>query len=509
MPKYFIMPELAPNYKHLENSLKVLFDLNQDHVVTINASGTAIDGTRALMSRKEERFSLTIEDPTHQYSSLNDINDIGWEFGRHKMKADRIFPVSTDFNSVTALVSNFTTGDFNEQKEGHFRLIIPFPGDLHFNLYFPLSIYSTRYEGLNRNVRGCVKIQLNKREMDLYIFSPEANGKAYLVIDSNTQMVFEEFNKITFAILVSAGYITGYLVQGNGFFFSYKDNLMDMPTGMHYMELRSSIKSLYSPIIANVYSIVQDHDIAEMEKDDLLKLDNDKFSTLCQQAYLSQRFVAILLLVIEATVATQVLMPAAFTVALEGMTDIIMNENPEKFTPIPDKKLAKDFRGDLLNVLAKYEDRLSEYGTETLKKKINGINTATNADQLYKPFEVVGFHLEDVDKEAIDHRNDFMHGRITLLRLDEKGEETSPFVEPFRHLHYTALRIYTLLAVLILRRIGFNGKIINHPKVQEQVRGIPVNEPYFRTIHNIPCGWNNKKSESKFKFMPAGREACN
>jgi hypothetical protein len=160
------------------------------------------------------------------------------------------------------------------------------------------------------------------------------------------------------------------------------------------------------------------------------------------------------------------MMPAAYSVALESLTDLMVSEKEDVLAPIKDKKVAREIVAHLISELDRYAAQLDKDGLEVLKTRISNINQLTNKSKLIKPFELVHFTLSQEDLAAIEHRNDFLHGRITHL-LDKKGKKKEiTHIASSQEIYYTALRLYTLLAVLILKSIGYDNKIVNHPKIQ-------------------------------------------
>lgn len=480
--------DTAPD-KYLLNTLTLLSTLQREYSTIIDKPDTPLHGLSAKVRKNDKSgYTIKIEEPPRDFMSLKDIDAIGWSMGEQRVVSEAIYPHFTDGNSIEALVSHFTTSTSMKGESGFFRLVIPF--DVRFSFIFQIARFSIviHHTGGSISTTNCTRAFFSDTALDLYIVQPDHNLQSFfLVVDCHAKVAFSEFERMAFASIVSLGYMCGHFIQDNGYYFYYDNDLLSIPIDFKYQELRSSVRPGYTPINRNPHSIIRDRSIAQIEQHDLRTLTHSEFSLLCLQAYKSERFLAILLLIIESTAASQVMMPTGLTVALEGLTGLITEEFEEKISPIPDRTLARRLRADLKEVLQKHEHQITPSGYQTLQRKLDGINSPTNSDQLHRPFQIVGFALEDVDKAAIKHRNDFMHGRITLLELDDSGKEVSVHGESFRHVYHTALRLYCLVSVLILRRIGFTGKIINHPKVQEKILKQTLCEPFFRDINTIPC----------------------
>ena len=112
-------------------------------------------------------------------------------------------------------------------------------------------------------------------------------------------MAYESFSDYCFSTLVAFGHITGHFEQNEGYFFSYDNEEMKKPVSLLYAEFRNSIRSIYTPINSNPYSVVRDKNAAKKEENKLSALTKNEFSELCQWVYKSKEFAAILLLIIE------------------------------------------------------------------------------------------------------------------------------------------------------------------------------------------------------------------
>jgi len=106
-------------------------------------------------------------------------------------------------------------------------------------------------------------------------------------------------------------------------------------------------------------------------------------------------------------------------------------------------------------------------------KKIEQINQPANKDTLLKPFEYLKIPINELDKQTIDHRNDLMHGRDLKSIFEGKNND--------RYRFSASLRLYTLLSALILKYVGFDNRVINHPKRSDSLNIATKEEP-FRQI---------------------------
>jgi hypothetical protein len=128
------------------------------------------------------------------------------------------------------------------------------------------------------------------------------------------------------------------------------------------------------------------------------------------------------------------------------------------------ENLLKTLKGNSLN-----EDQC-----RILANKINNLNQPTNRDSLIAPFTKLGYSLNSNEIKCIDNRDRFLHGSLPVKSNDED--------ENFKELYFNSITIHKLIYILILKLIGFEGYIINYPKLHEEVTGKPLDESLFLKI---------------------------
>ena len=81
------------------------------------------------------------------------------------------------------------------------------------------------------------------------------------------------------------------------------------------------------------------------------------------------------------------------------------------------------------------------------------MNNPTNADSLARPLEEAGYSTSANDKEALKMRNVFLHGGLVKGSIEKQTDE----------LFYLSLMLHKLSCIIILKRAGFEGYILNNP----------------------------------------------
>lgn len=460
------------NLKFLSDTLKILRSLHKNHLVVIEKPGSPIDkGLANLRKDKDKGFTLEFDDPGYYYSNLRDIEHLKVTTQNFTLHFEKVFLTNISLPKVEGNVSRFYTEAFSKQKPLYYRLFIPLKKKVDFHY----TINNFHFETETHRSSQCIRISYKEVQLDLYLEKDETDESNYLILDCSQKLSYDEFSDYCFSSLVTFGYVTGKFPQDEGYYFGYEKADLKVPKHVFFTEFRDTMNSMYSPVYRNAYGYIRDHAVAEAIQPSLRALTLKEFSQLCQWCHRSVDFSSILLLIIEATTSSLLVMPSGLSVALEGLTDILVQGKQDAVAPIPEKKLAGKIRAELKGIVDKYAENLSEDGKKILKIRIEQINQVTNRTKLIKPFELLNFKLSAEDVKAIEHRNDFLHGRVSLAFGDEVDKAN---VE----IYYISLRLYTLLAVLILKSVGYDNKIVNYPKIHESVYKKNLDEPYFRQV---------------------------
>lgn len=94
------------------------------------------------------------------------------------------------------------------------------------------------------------------------------------------------------------------------------------------------------------------------------------------------------------------------------------------------------------------------------------MNNPTNADSLAQPLKDAGYALMPNDKTALKMRNIFLHGGLTKGNLEEQTNE----------IFYLSLMLHKLACIIILKRAGFNGYILNNPVLFNCTKAVTAGE---------------------------------
>lgn len=172
-------------------------------------------------------------------------------------------------------------------------------------------------------------------------------------------------------------------------------------------------------------------------------------------------------------------MPGGYAIALETLAPLVFKVKKRSLNPVSDNNLWKDIRLEILAVINKFSESHPKHDYDLLSKKVDGLNRTSNRNMLKAPFEFLGIHLLSADVAIIETRNNFLHG--TAPDLTNAGENRT--TERLNSdLYYSALRLSTLLSMLILKWVGYDNYVLNYPKINEASTGITLDEEPYRKV---------------------------
>lgn len=472
--------------KHLAETLNVFDTLfKKKNIQLIEANEVITSPTKALLiPRKTKGFDIQFPCSDEKKIKLGiseslvfkdlDLNLI--------LTATPFFINSVFDKKVNSNISSFQTSGFNEKGKHYFRLVIK--SDIWIDLFDHIDIN-----------QGVIKTMDNKKQtyymksisvsfpdnVKVEAFFLQTQNNNFFIIESNNFLNFFDFKKFCFSIINSLALISGKFFQDQGIFFSYKNKEMNSLENFYYTELRDSANLFYYPICAVPVRIneVSPKKAKEIERSSRLRLTLNQFSNLCNKGLDSFKFSSIILLIIESSTASLLSRPAGYSVALEGLTELICLENEKKIKPIKNSSLAKSIRKEMKELLNKYQDKIDSDGFKILETRLNNLNSPTNQSKLLKPFELLNIPITQDDIDAIKHRNSFLHGDINLGNDLFDPKET---MITHQKVYYISLKLFTLLNALLLKYIGYDGSIINSPKIHEKHLGRNINEEFYRKI---------------------------
>lgn len=397
------------------------------------------------------------------------------QFGKSIYNLESAFLGNHAPPKFTASVDRIHTKGFSEKSKYYYRLVIPLEKELSFHYHIQETRFST---DIGYRSRTATTATINGEPLEACCIHRDKNDY-YLVIDSPVKQNFEDFAEKANAMKIAIAYLTGYYVGNQGFFFAYTTKEKKEPKHFRLVQFRDSIKSGYTPIHSNAYAYLHRNPIAKHYYPLLRPVSLQEFSLLCEKIHGSLDFSSMILLMLESSVASLLFMPGGFAIALETISDIIIGNKKQKLAPIKDKAISRKIRKEFHEVLGKYSTSILPDDLITLHKRIDQLNQMTNKSRLKAPFDLLGIKLLDEDLKILETRNDFLHGRVPDLTNTGANRSTERIN---KDLYYASVRFYTILNILILKWIGYDNRVVNHPKLQEPFTKILLDEEPFRQV---------------------------
>lgn len=357
--------------------------------------------------------------------------------------------------------------------QGYYRVIMP----LAKKIPFSEQLTATGYESdIWARSTESTFVHCDEKTFHILLVLPGDNCKEhFMVIDCDTKMDWDVFKNYANSIRNAFGYMTGYLAADYGYYFSYDNFTLEHFTGFRHVQFRQHIQSDYTPINSRhgAYDACANHVI----DDQLLRsLSIKEFSRLCTLLYENPKMESVIVFMLESSKGSLLSMPSGYSIALEMIAPIIYEGQDDEIAVIPDKEVRALIRKEFKKIAAEYKDRL-QY--DILSNKIDMLHQATNADKLKKPFSYLNIQLTKEEFAIIKMRNDFLHGRSPVLKREQPcfGEDCE-----YLDLFHISLRFYTLLNLLILKKIGYTGLALNYAKLFDTECRMVLLESYYRSL---------------------------
>ncbi|MGV3631743.1 MAG: hypothetical protein ACO1O6_11090 [Bacteroidota bacterium] len=367
-------------------------------------------------------------------------------------------------------VNILKTPKFNQYLTSRFRCFFPVETDKLKSFYHILQTVT-----YNDFFYNCIRLTIENSTIDVTIL--ENNHANYYIIESINSIPYDEFIKNCFAVQQTLGFLLGYMPGGENYLFSDE---LDVFYSNH---MRPEIDAMYIPVQTNPYSRIFQNEIAEKYRDKLTLIGPEVTSSLATKIKHSQELSSTIILLLESSsVRSLLLIPSVFAVVIESLSKIISIAEQGKHSPVTDKELSKRIIEKLNSAIDLFASELDAKSLLKLKRRINELNrpvvknNLTNNEKLTQPFEQLNITLTMDDVEAIEHRNDLLHGNILLNNTDRDSHDANS------NMAYVSARLYTLISKLILKYAGYQGYIINHARFYEELIDKETGEDHYCLI---------------------------
>lgn len=372
-------------------------------------------------------------------------------------------------------VNRLVSSAFPKEDKAYFRCFIPI-GSVDWNR----DIHT--YGVFIRN--GCALGLMELKDGDelLHVYPCNDGEKKYMAVESLTAITSQQMAEYVYSVALTLGFITGTIHLGKCYEFSSTEPEFDINVSMAYQTMRPSSDAGMKIFTTNMYYVRELLKSAKVQLQDKTPLYNAKgeFQEHLQdwlQPDQMQRLFA--LIHSDAKVARAVVtiiesanFPLEYQASVRAIVLETLAHSIPGQKPIPEDELWNQMKADLEGVLAKYtnndqgQQQICGESLTILQKKINSMNNPTNADSLAKPLEDAGYTLSQNDKDALKARNTFLHGGLAKGTIEKQTNDV----------FYLSLMLHKLACIIILKRAGFNGYILNNPMLYNCEKAVQAGE---------------------------------
>lgn len=482
--------------KYVSQSVFLINELLYTNAFQVAGSSTFLDGRTIELAKEQNELKLSFKVAFNERKLLNDVLDIKIKAFQLLGEGTRVYTVpekGTLLNNVKEInntpdfevygsITRIHTSSLNEFDGKFQRVFIPVDDKQFTLLDFENYFFNTDEKTSNKQL-----IKLRILDMDFHLFTFKFNDKTFWGIDVLNKLEFKKFQEIAFSICNAYGFIDGDLHLNEAYYFA--SDHVDFSVIDHFLftSIRKSIYTGYGIYSRNPYAYYVpfykqkgeplDHEFIKTWYDLLGQFPASILEKLAQNFYEHEALGRAALIVLEANNQPLELKAASYCVAFEAVCNTIKDVFGIDSPKVLDKTLwKKDIKPPFDRVLKELlaNGTIDVNQNKILTNRLNDWNRPTNADTLTAPFKKFGYTISEDEFNCINNRNSFLHGR---LPVNESNEE-----EVFGELYHISLTLHKLLYVLLLKMAGYNGYIVNYPKLHSYITGRTVNEELFIKI---------------------------
>lgn len=372
-------------------------------------------------------------------------------------------------------INQLVSTSFENTVKTYYRYMIPI-GSVDWNR----DIHT--YVAFIRNGWILGLLELKDGDTLLHVYPCNDSEKKYMVIESLTTTNHQNMADYVYSVALTLGFITGTIHLGKCFEFSSSEPEFGENVGMTYHTMRPSSDTAMRIFTTNMYYVRETLKRNGVDLQNKTPLYNDKneFQEHLQdwlQPDMMQRLFA--LIHGDTKVARAVVtiiesgnFPLEYQASVRAIVLETLAHSVPGPKPITDDSVWEAMKAELENVVAHYakneagDPQISEESLTILGKKIVTMNNPTNADSLARPLEEAGYTLNQNDKDALKTRNTFLHGGLVKGSVEKQSNE----------LFYLSLMLHKLACIIILKRAGFEGYIMNNPVLFNCEKAIKAKE---------------------------------
>jgi hypothetical protein len=254
------------------------------------------------------------------------------------------------------------------------------------------------------------------RTANFDLFEYSLDNEKYLIVDSRIVFDFETFEREYKKLIYCYAFVTGHLYRGQTFYFTSPDFKFENIEEFGYEVNERVIKSHMTVI---PYRLITAWDKSKLFGETRLSL-ND-FESIVINVSKHPELYRCIRLMSEAGDIPLELKTSIYSVSLETMRNLIMDDQSSKTEPFKDRRKAKEFIKSIKLLLSEVPDEEFNF-KESIIKRIENINQIGNTESFFEIFNMLGIQLTEDDRNSLKKRNEFLHGKIKI-DSDEGNKE--------------------------------------------------------------------------------------
>lgn len=487
--------------KFLNPSIELIKELLFSKKFKVTGGADFIDGKEIEIIKDSKQFKLSFVIPWKERKYFNSALDTVISEYSMQSESGKVFlaPLrSTLLNSINEVssdpinnyvdfiisgsLSQITTAPIDTFDNSYHRILIPVNDDR-----FSFKDYQHWFFKTDLKTKNNELIKIKIKDYDFHFYTFKIDDKVFWAVDSFQKLEFRTFQEISFSIFNAFGFLEGDLHLNEYYYFISPDQTFQTDLHIYYSSARDSIITGYGIYTTNPYSVLVplykskgeevNHEEVKKWYDKLIRFNSGHLSKLAECFWQYDSLSRAALIVLEANVQALELKAASYCVAYEAICHTIKNKfGIDSPNVINEDIWNKTVKPDFINLINKLrsDSKIDETQERILLSKLNNWNQPTNRDSLTAPFKKYGYNLNPQEYKCIDNRNKFLHGSLPVNEKDE--------TEAFHELYFISMTIHKLIYVLVLKLIGFDGYIINYPKLHEHITGVKLEEDVLVNI---------------------------
>ena len=361
--------------------------------------------------------------------------------------------------SISGKIKEFTTNSLEKFQNSFYRSIVITETSHALSGFFShnnsLQIGNTVYGS------GVLELTIRGMALHLFAYTSKETKASYFIIESRSICQYADFVPIQDEIILAIAYLTGT-------FLGYEIYVVGSETETFERNYVLALKRFFDDL-RNGYAAIPDITLQHQLNAAPQRFSVSTLENLIHGILDSVMYKRALLLICQGHTEPPYVTSCLYSVALETITNRISEEIVEKIRPIKDKEVAKVVRGSLQQALDAYKDSISEDAFKKITSDIERLNSPTNKQKLMQPFHHFQIKLSPKDIEAIEKRNDFLHGRIP----DNNDRHALPLING---------RLLFCINSLVLKYAGHNGYVLYFPSMYQFNNHLEVEEGVIRII---------------------------